>query len=130
MALRNTAWHSVEPGQIVTFMYKSQGEARGYKRTVLILNPDLRFRKKSTKRIKRFVAGLILDTAITRPLTETKVEKMFGKLGGLEVEEGTLAADMPDRVSKAQTTVYYRRLKNLVGQYQNYRTLRDFSCKL
>ena len=94
----------------------------------LILNPDLRFRKKSTKRIKRFVAGLILDTAITRPLTETKVEKMFGKLGGLEVEEGTLAADMPDRVSKAQTTVYYRRLKNLVGQYQNYRTFDRREC--
>ena len=128
MALRNTAWHSVEPGQIVTFMYKSQDEARGYKRTVLILNPDLRFRKKSTKRIKRFVAGLILDTAITRPLTETKVEKMFGKLGGLEVEEGTLAADMPDRVSKAQTTVYYRRLKNLVKAYGNYRTFDRREC--
>ena len=122
MAIRNTAWHQVEPGQIVSFMYKTKGETRGYKRTVLILNPDLRFRKKTTKRIKRFVAGLILDTAITRPLTETKVEKWFGKLGGLEVEEDALAANLPDRVSKAQTRVMYNRLDQLVNQYQNYRT--------
>ena len=128
MAIRNTAWHSVEPGQIVTFMYKSQGEARGYKRTVLIINPDLRFRKKSTNRIKRFVSALVLDTAITRPLTETKVEKLFGKLGGLEIEEEAIAADMPDRVSKAQTTVYYRRLKNLVKAYGNYRTFDRREC--
>ena len=47
MAIKNTAWHQVEPGQIVTFMYKSKGETRGYKRTILMLNPDLRFRKKT-----------------------------------------------------------------------------------
>ena len=128
MAIRNTAWHQVEPGQIVSFMYKTKGETRGYKRTVLILNPDLRFRKKTTKRIKRFVAGLILDTAITRPLTETKVEKLFGKLGGLEVEEDALAANLPDRVSKAQTRVMYNRLEQLVNQYQNYRTFDRREC--
>jgi hypothetical protein len=128
VAIRNTAWHQVEPGQIVSFMYKTKGETRGYKRTVLILNPDLRFRKKTTKRIKRFVAGLILDTAITRPLTETKVEKLFGKLGGLEVEEDALAANLPDRVSKAQTRVMYNRLEQLVNQYQNYRTFDRREC--
>ena len=128
MAIKNTAWHQVEPGQIVTFMYKSKGETRGYKRTILMLNPDLRFRKKTTKRIKRFVAGLVLDTAITRPLTETKIEKLFGKLGGLEFEEGSIAADLPDRVSKAQTSVMYKRLKQLVCQYQNYRTFDRREC--
>ena len=128
MAIRNTAWTKVEPGQIVTFMYKSKGETRGYKRTILMLNPDLRFRKKTTKRIKRFVAGLVLDTAITRPLTESKVEKLFGKLGGLEIEEEALAADLPDRVSKAQTRVMYRRLKALVKNYKNYRTFDRREC--
>jgi len=128
VAIRNTAWTKVEPGQIVTFMYKSKGETRGYKRTILMLNPDLRFRKKTTKRIKRFVAGLVLDTAITRPLTESKVEKLFGKLGGLEIEEEALAADLPDRVSKAQTRVMYRRLKALVKNYKNYRTFDRREC--
>ena len=128
MSVRNTAWTKVEPGQIVTFMYKSKGETRGYKRTILLLNPDLRFRKKTTKRIKRFVAGLVLDTAITRPLTESKVEKLFGKLGGLEFEEEAIAADLPDRVSKAQTRVMYRRLKALVKNYKNYRTFDRREC--
>ena len=128
MSVRNTAWTKVEPGQIVTFMYKSKGETRGYKRTILLLNPDLRFRKKTTKRIKRFVAGLVLDTAITRPLTESKVEKLFGKLGGVEFEEEAIAADLPDRVSKAQTRVMYRRLKALVKNYKNYRTFDRREC--
>ena len=66
MALRNTAWHAVEPGQIVTFGYKSEGSNKLYKRTVLIINPDMRYRKKTTKRIKRFVVGIQLDTQLTR----------------------------------------------------------------
>ena len=74
MAIKNTAWHAVEPGQIVSFRYKSEGSKRSYKRTVLILNPDMRYRKKSTGRIKRFVVGIQLDTAVSRPITETKLE--------------------------------------------------------
>ncbi len=85
MALKNTAWHSVEPGQIVTFIYKSEGESRGYKRTVLIINPDMRYRKKTTGRIKRFVVGIQLDTQITRPITETKLEMLFKRVGGPRV---------------------------------------------
>ena len=65
MALRNTAWHQVEPGQIVSFLYKGQDSNRAVKRTILVLNPNLRYRKKSTKRVKSFVVGLQLDTAIT-----------------------------------------------------------------
>ena len=57
MAIRNTSWARVEPGQIVSFVYKSQNEKRGYKRTVLLINPDWRYRKKSTGRIKRYVVG-------------------------------------------------------------------------
>ena len=73
MALRNTAWHQVEPGQIVTFLYKGKDSKRAVKRTILVLNPNLRYRKKSTKRVKSFVVGLQLDTAITPPITSTKL---------------------------------------------------------
>ena len=52
MALRNTTWTKVEPGQIISFVYKTKKETRGYKRTILLLNPDLKYRKKSTGRIK------------------------------------------------------------------------------
>tara|TARA_A100001515_G_scaffold138515_1_gene132177 strand:+ start:1542 stop:2057 length:516 start_codon:yes stop_codon:yes gene_type:complete len=126
--LRNTAWHKVEPGQIVTFTYKSKHDKRGYKRTVLILNPDLKYKKKSTNRTKRYVVGLQLDTAISTPITQTKLEGLFGKMGGLEIEEGALAAKLPDSMSPAQTKVLYNKLKDLVKKYKNWRTYDRREC--
>ena len=128
MALRNTTWHKVEPGQIISFVYKSKGENRGYKRTIMLLNPDLKYRKKSTGRIKRYVVGIVLDTQITRPLTTTKVEQLFNRTGGLEIEEEALAANLPDTISKAQNTKLYNRLKAFVKTNKNYRTFDRREC--
>ena len=128
MALRNTTWQKVEPGQIISFVYKSKGENRGYKRTIMLLNPDLKYRKKSTGRIKRYVVGMVLDTQITRPLTTTKVEQLFNRTGGLEVEEEALAANLPDTISKAQNTKLYNRLKAFVKTNKNYRTFDRREC--
>jgi len=128
MALRNTAWHQVEPGQIVTFLYKGKDSKRAVKRTILVLNPNLRYRKKSTKRVKSFVVGLQLDTAITPPITSTKLENLFGKIGGLEIEEGAIAGDLKDRMTPADTTRLYKKLKNLVSKYNNYRTFSRRMC--
>tara|TARA_Y100001937_G_scaffold125338_1_gene191940 strand:- start:830 stop:1324 length:495 start_codon:yes stop_codon:yes gene_type:complete len=128
MAIRNTTWHKVEPGQIISFVYKSKGENRGYKRTIMLLNPDLKYRKKSTGRIKRYVVGMVLDTQITRPLTTTKVEQLFNRTGGLEVEEEALAANLPDTISKAQNTKLYNRLKAFVKTNKNYRTFDRREC--
>ena len=128
MALRNTTWHKVEPGQIISFVYKTKGENRGYKRTIMLLNPDLKYRKKSTGRIKRYVVGMVLDTQITRPLTTTKVEQLFNRTGGLEMEEEALAANLPDTISKAQNTKLYNRLKAFVRTNKNYRTFDRREC--
>ena len=128
MALRNTTWHKVEPGQIISFVYKTKNETRGYKRTIMLLNPDLKYRKKSTGRIKRYVVGLVLDTQITRPLTTTKVEQLFNRTGGLEMEEDALAANLPDTISKAQNTKLYNRLKAFVRTNKNYRTFDRREC--
>ena len=128
MALRNTTWHKVEPGQIISFVYKTKNETRGYKRTIMLLNPDLKYRKKSTGRIKRYVVGLVLDTQITRPLTTTKVEQLFNRTGGLEMEEDALAANLPDTISKAQNTKLYNRLKAFVKTNKNYRTFDRREC--
>ena len=128
MALRNTTWHKVEPGQIISFVYKTKKETRGYKRTIMLLNPDLKYRKKSTGRIKRYVVGLVLDTQITRPLTTTKVEQLFNRTGGLEMEEDALAANLPDTISKAQNTKLYNRLKAFVRTNKNYRTFDRREC--
>ena len=128
MALKNTTWHKVEPGQIISFVYKTKNETHGYKRTIMLLNPDLKYRKKSTGRIKRYVVGLVLDTQITRPLTTTKVEQLFNRTGGLEMEEDALAANLPDTISKAQNTKLYNRLKAFVRTNKNYRTFDRREC--
>ena len=128
MAIRNTTWHKVEPGHIISFVYKTKNEVRGYKRTIMLLNPDLKYRKKSTGRIKRYVVGIVLDTQITRPLTTTKVEQLFGRTGGLEMEEEALAANLPDTISKAQNTKLYNRLKAFVRTNKNYRTFDRREC--
>ena len=126
MALRNTAWHAVKPGYIVTFMYKSKGENKGYKRTVLIINPDMRYRPKTTGRIRRYVVGIQLDTQITRPITTTKLEMLFKRIGGLEFEDGAVAGDLPDRISKAVTIKLTGRLR---PWYKYLRTYSRRECR-
>ena len=120
MALRNTARHQDEPGQIVSFLYKGQDSNRAVKRTILVINPNLRYRKKSTKRTKSFVVGLQLDTAITPPITESKLENLFGKIGGLEIEEGAIAGDLKDRLSKAETVKLTGRLRPFYKYLRTY----------
>ena len=133
MAIRNTSWARVEPGQIVSFVYKSQNEKRGYKRTVLLINPDWRYRKKSTGRIKRYVVGLQLDTAISAPLTTPKLERLLGLMptkskSGLELEEGAVSVELPDKLSRAETKQVYRKIRKVVKQFKNYRTFDRREC--
>ena len=66
------------------------------------------------------MVGIQLDTAITRPITETKMEVLFKRVGGLEIEEGAIAGDLPDRMSKAQTNVLTGRLKPFYNRLRTY----------
>ena len=55
-----------------------------------------------------------MDTQITPPITTTKVEQLFNRTGGLEMEEALIiAANLPDTISKAQNTKLYNRLKSV-----------------
>ena len=80
--MRNTSWAKVQPGQIIYFTYKSKHDDVGYPRTVLVLNPKLRYKKKSTNRSKYYLVGLVLDTRISRGLTAGQLKKLFGRIGG------------------------------------------------
>ena len=79
--MRNTSWAKVQPGQIIYFTYKSKHDDVGYPRTVLVLNPKLRYKKKSTNRSKYYLVGLVLDTRISRGLTAGQLKKLFGRIG-------------------------------------------------
>mgnify|MGYP003115941060 FL=1 len=128
MALRNTAWTKLEPGDIVNFIYKSASKKRSARRTVLILSPDHAIRKKSTKRAKRFVVGLQLDTAITAPVTQTKLEVLFQKLGGLKIDDNAIKGDLPEFVGRAQLKEIYRDLKEVNKKYDLFRTYDRIKC--
>jgi len=128
MALRNTAWTKVEPGDIVSFIYKSANKKRSARRTVLILSPDISIRKKTTKRVKRFVVGLQLDTAITAPVTQTKLEVLFQKVGGLKIDDDAVKGNLPEFIGRAQLKEIYRDLKEVNKKYDLYRTYDRIKC--
>lgn len=117
--MRNTTWANIEPGQIVSFLYKSQGESRSVKRTVLCINPELRYRKKNNRTTKFFV-GIQLDTAVTKPMTAGELNRLIIRLGGLEYEEGAVAVELPDDVSKQQTSRILTRVRNLSQYFRTY----------
>ena len=45
--MKNTSWERVQPGQIVSFIYKNKNEKKGIKRTVLCLSKRHPYRKKN-----------------------------------------------------------------------------------
>ena len=80
--MKNTTWYQVEPGQIVSFIYKSQtGEKRSAKRTVLCLDPRFSYRKKSTNRLVDYFIGLELDNSIDPHIPPPKLKMLFELLG-------------------------------------------------
>ena len=131
MAIRNTAWHKVKPGQIITFNYKGRGEIRSTKHTIILLNPDLRYKKSTTNRIKRFVVGLQLDTSRTRPLTPTKMEGLIRELGGVDVIDGAFQVDVKNKSNKppkSATRAIYKRVDDYVRKNNNWRTFDRTKC--
>ena len=91
--MRNTAWTLIQSGQIVSFRYKSSG--RSVQRTVLCLDPEYIYRKKSTGRNVKFFIGLELYASDKPRLPRTTLEQMFKILGkGDETPTQTDAQEM------------------------------------
>ena len=39
--MKNTTWTTVKGGQFLTFRYQSEGDVRGFKRTIICLDPKI-----------------------------------------------------------------------------------------
>lgn len=130
MALKNTSWDKVESGQIVNFVYKSKKEKKGTKRTVIIINSDYKYRKKSTGRIKRFVVGLQIDIAGQRPVPKNQLNQIFESFGGMEIEGDAVAVKMTDSINrnKLATEKTYQKLRTIVNRYDMWRTFDRREC--
>ena len=77
--MKHTSWMRLESGQIVSFRYKSSG--RSVQRTVLCLDPEYIYRKKSTGRNVKFFIELELYASDKPRLPRTKLEQLFKILG-------------------------------------------------
>jgi len=128
MSIKNTNWASVEPGQIITFVYKSKNESRGNKRTVLVINPEVRYKKKNGQTTK-FLAGIQLlnQNDPTSKLRPSQIKGIFDRLG-VERDEGVLEAgiDAETRLTEAQTQ---KLLKRIQPYMDNYRTFLLRECR-
>ena len=128
--MRNTSWAKVQPGQIIYFTYKSKHDDVGYPRTVLVLNPKLRYKKKSTNRSKYYLVGLILDTRISRGLTAGQLKKLFGRIGGVEIrDDSTFGANLSEGQTPETTGMIYERVEELVDNYDIWRTFDLGECR-
>ena len=128
--MRNTSWHKVQPGQIIYFTYKSKHDDVGYPRTVLVLNPKLRYRKKSTNRSKYYLVGLVLDTRISRGLTAGQLKKIFGRLGNIQVrDDNTFGPNLSEGQTPETTSMIYEQLEEFVNNYDIWRTFSLAECR-
>ena len=128
--MRNTSWHKVQPGQIIYFTYKSKHDDVGYPRTVLVINPKLRYRKKSTNRSKYYLVGLVLDTRISRGLTAGQLRKIFGRLGNIQVrDDNTFGPNLSEGQTPETTSMIYEQLEEFVNNYDIWRTFSLAECR-
>ena len=98
--MKNTTWQQLQPGQVVSFQYKSQNK-RSAKRYVLILDPRYPYRKKETNKIVEFVIGLEIDSSDKPALNRVKVKQL---LKDLSIEDkGTQVQRMKNTYDSIKT---------------------------
>lgn len=129
--MRNTTWQQIQPGQIIKFIYKSKKDDKSFHRTVLVIDPRYRYKKKSTGRIVEFVVGLQLDTFIAPPINKLKLEKLIKQMGGLSLDKNTIeVGSLPNKVLyKKQTQEIYETLKLFLEKEDIFRTYFLRECK-
>ena len=122
--MKNTTWYQVEPGQIVSFIYKSQtGEKRRAKRTVLCLDPRFSYRKKSTNRLVDYFIGLELDNSVDPHISPPKLKMLFELLG----KEKDLILD--NAGSKQRMEKIYTELKQFLKVTPIFKTYFFRECR-
>ncbi len=127
--MKNTSWDKVQPGQIVSFIYKSKNETKGIKRTVLCLSPRYPYRKKNG-RLTYFFVGLQLDTAVSRPITASRFQALIEQFGGLSKDKNTTeVGDFKNTISQSDVKKLYRTLIDYIEQYKIFRTYKLRECR-
>ena len=118
--MKNTTWYNIESGQIVSFRYKSRG-GRSVNRTVLCLDPEYIYRKKSTGRNVKFFIGLELYASDKQRLPVARTKKLFEILGTPD--------DTPTQTTAQEMEKMYLSIKGFLRQSPIFKTYLLRKCK-
>ena len=118
--MKNISWQMVESGQIVSFRYKSSG--RSAQRTVLCLDPEYLYRKKSTGRVVKFFIGLELYSSDKPRLPVTRLKELFNILG-----EGD---PTPSQTDAQEMEKLYQIIKGFLKRTPIFKTYLLRKCRL
>jgi len=128
--MRNTIWQQVQPGQIVSFLYKSKNSSRAEKRTVLCIDPEYTYRKKSTKRNIKLFVGLQLETTLRGPINARTLDQAIRLLGGAQLDRGVVeVGNFEDEMDDTDVELVYRTLKRFIKKHDVFRTFFLRECK-
>tara|TARA_R100000995_G_C3446818_1_gene106086 strand:- start:7 stop:495 length:489 start_codon:yes stop_codon:yes gene_type:complete len=128
--MRNTIWQKVQPGQIVSFLYRSKNSTRAEKRTVLCIDPEYTYRKKSTKRNVKLFVGLQLETTLRGPINARTLDQAIRLLGGAQLDRGVVeVGNFEDEMDDTDVELVYRTLKRFIKKHDVFRTFFLRECK-
>lgn len=75
--MKIATWATINAGEIIQFRYKGVVSKKSAKRTVLVLAPRFRFRKKSTGRIVELMIGLEIENIERARLSTLQLKELF-----------------------------------------------------
>ena len=79
--MKNTYWDAIQPGDVVSFIYKGQGDdAKSARRVVICLDPRYEHRKKTTNRVVDYFIGLEIFNSQKSNLSPTVIKQTFDLL--------------------------------------------------
>ena len=122
--MKNTNWFILEPGQVVSFIYKSQtGDKTSARRTVICLDPRYRYRKQSTGRVVEYFIGLEIDNSLKPTIQPAILKQLFEILG----ENADLILD--DTGEETRMKKVYLELKQFLNRNPIFKTYFYRECR-
>jgi len=122
--MKNTNWYILEPGQVVSFIYKSlTGDRTSARRTVICLDPRYRYRKQSTGRVVEYFIGLEIDNSLKPTIQPAILKQLFEILG----ENADLILD--DTGEESRMKKVYLELKQFLNRNPIFKTYFYRECR-
>ena len=109
--MKNTYWDAIQPGDVVSFIYKGQGDnAKSARRVVICLDPRYEHRKKTTNRVVDYFIGLEIFNSQKSNLSPTVIKQTFDLLS----ENADTFLTDPQSGGRSRMEKIYLELKDLL----------------